>query len=72
MKPNINDVSEIQDLKRALAEKNVSPTAITTLEKALKRGMSFKRVEDLTILDIPAIDVGTLSGAVVFGPATGR
>src|SRR4029077_13889359 len=70
MKPNINDVSELQDLKRALAEKNVSPTAITTLERALKRGMSFKRVEDLGILDIPTVDVGALGEAVVFGPVT--
>jgi hypothetical protein len=53
MKPNINDVSKLDDLKSALAERNVSATAIATLEQALKRGMSFERPEDLAILDIP-------------------
>ncbi|MBN8957211.1 MAG: hypothetical protein J0H17_11685 [Rhizobiales bacterium] len=70
MKPNINDVSKLQDLKQALADKNISSTAIDTLEKALKRGMSFKRVEDLSILDIPTADVKVLGDVVVFGTAT--
>ena len=38
--------------RAGLAEKDVSRTAISTLEKALKRGKSFKRVEDFAILDI--------------------
>ncbi len=70
MKPNINDVSKLPDLQSALTERNISATAIATLEKALKRGMSFERPEDLAILDIAAVDASALGEAVVFGPAT--
>ena len=52
MNPNINDLSKVAELKRALAAKNVSTAAISTLERALNRGMEFKRAEDLAILDI--------------------
>jgi hypothetical protein len=69
VKPNINDVSKLEDLKRSLAEQNVSPTAIATVEKALKRGMAFGRWEDLGILDIAAADAAALGDAVEFGPA---
>jgi hypothetical protein len=69
MKPNLNDLSRLQDVRRALAEKNVSPTAISTLELALKRGMSFERAEDVRLLDIPGVDVAALADAVTFGPA---
>src|SRR5690606_12619460 len=68
MKPNINDVSKLRDLKEALAGKNISPTAIVTLEKAIKSGMSFDGPQDLTLLDIPTADANALREAVVFGP----
>lgn len=70
MKPNINDISKLQDLKSALADRDISATAIATLEKALKRGMLFKRPEDLAILNIAAADATVLGDTVVFGPAT--
>lgn len=67
---NINDRANLPDLRRVLTERNVSATAITTLERALERGMTFERLEDLAILDIPALDVGTLGEAVEFGAAS--
>ncbi len=70
MKPNINDVARLQDLTRALTNRNVSATAISTLNKALRRGISFNRVEDLSILDIPRADLDVIGDAVVFGTAT--
>lgn len=69
MKPNINDVAGLASLKTALAEKNVSPVAIATIERALKNGMSFARPADLAILNIPTLDLGVVSGVVDFGPA---
>jgi hypothetical protein len=67
MKPNINDLTRLQDLKGVLAEKNVTAPAIATLEKALKRGMAFKALEDLAILNIPTADMAVLGEAVSFG-----
>src|SRR5919109_947139 len=70
MKLNINDASKLTELKATLAATNVSPTAIRTLEKALRSGMTFTRSEDLRLLDIPATDVNVVREAVVFGPRT--
>jgi len=70
MKLNINDVSKLQDLKRALVDKNVSAPAISTVEKALKRGMAFRSLEDLAILNIPTSDMAVLGEAVTFGTTT--
>jgi hypothetical protein len=67
MKLNINDLSKLQDLKRLLAENNVSPTAIGIIEKALKKGMGFSRPEDLAILNIPTLDLGVVVEVVDFG-----
>ncbi|MCA1662845.1 MAG: hypothetical protein LC659_00965, partial [Myxococcales bacterium] len=71
MKPNINDLSNLQDLKRVLADRNVSPATIDTLEKTLKGGMSFRRPEDVSLLNIATADLGVLTDAVDFGPAAG-
>lgn len=70
MKPNINDVSRLPELRRVLTEKNVTAPAIATLEKALKRGMAFKALEDLAILNIPTSDMAVLGEAVTFGTTT--
>src|SRR6266545_4927474 len=70
MKLNINDPSKLQDLKVLLAERNVSSTAITSIEKALRTGMSFKQPEDLMILNIPTLDLNVVGEFVEFGPKT--
>ena len=70
MKINLNDPSKLQDLKLLLTERNVSSTAITTIEKALRTGMSFKQPEDLTILNIPTLDLNVVGELVEFGPKT--
>src|SRR5690348_8135246 len=70
MRPNINDRSALADVKRTLVESNVSAAALGTIEKALKKGMVFKGVEDLAILNIPTTDLGTIGNAVDFGPKT--
>lgn len=67
MKPNINDVSRFRDVKRLLGEQSVTPTAIATLERALRKGMSFRGIEDLTLLNIPAADLNIVAEAVDFG-----
>ncbi len=70
MKPNINDLSNLQDLKRVLTEKDVTPVAIKTIERALNKGMVFKRPEDLAILNIPTLDLTTVGEVVTFGSTT--
>ncbi|MFZ2157566.1 MAG: hypothetical protein WAV72_15795, partial [Bradyrhizobium sp.] len=69
MKPNINDVSNLRDLKQLLAEKNVAAPSISTLEKALKKGMAFRGLDDLALLNIPTLDLTVVGGLVDFGPA---
>ena len=69
MKENINNLSRLQDLKKTLVEKNVSASAITTLEKALRGGMVFKRPADLGILNLPVADIKIVEDAVNFGSA---
>src|SRR5262245_51581518 len=70
MKPNINDLTKLPELKKVLAEKSVSPTAISTIEKALNKGMSFKQPGDLAILNIPTLDLGVVGEVVDFGTTT--
>ncbi len=70
MRPNINDLPKLQELKRTLAEKNVSDTAISTIEKALRKGMIFKRPEDLSILSIPTVDLNMVGELVDFNTPT--
>lgn len=70
MKPNINDLSRLNDLKRLLADKAVTSTAIGTIERALKKGMSFRRPEDLGLLNIPSLDLNVIGEAVDFGTTT--
>ena len=70
MKLNINDLAKLSEIKEVLAEKNVSPSAISTIEKALKTGMVFKKPEDLAILNISVLDLGVVGQAVDFGTTT--
>src|SRR5437763_585015 len=70
MKLNINDPSKLQAVKLLLAEKQVSSTAISTIEKALGTGMSFKQPEDLAILNIPTFDLAVVGELVDFGART--
>jgi len=70
MKPNINDPSKLQDVKLLLEEEKVSSTAISTIEKALRTGMSFKQPEDLAILNIPTFDLTVIGELVDFGAKT--
>lgn len=70
MKPNINDLPKLPELKEVLAEKKVSPAAISTIENALKKGMVFKKPEDLAILNISVLDLGIVGQAVDFGTTT--
>lgn len=70
MRPNINDMTKLSELKLLLADKNVTAPAISTIEKALKQGMEFRGVEDLAVLNIPLSDVNIVSDMVGFGPAT--
>lgn len=67
MRPNINDTTRLADLKKILSEKNVSEFSISTIERAIKRGMVFKKPEDLALLNIPAIDISAISGVVDIG-----
>jgi len=67
MIPNINDQSKLPILKKMLAEKNVSANAISVLEKALQRGMSFGKPEDLTILNLPALDIAVMGELFTYG-----
>lgn len=67
MKLNINDRTNLRDIKLLLAEKNVSAAAIGTIEKALKKGLSFTRAEDLGILNIPTLDMGVVGEVLDFG-----
>ncbi|MBK8830078.1 MAG: hypothetical protein IPN60_04330 [Saprospiraceae bacterium] len=70
MRPNINDIPKLQEPKRVLAEKNVSTNAISTIERALKKGMVFKKPEDLAILNIPTLDLSVVGEVVDFGTTT--
>ncbi|MEO8770541.1 MAG: hypothetical protein ABI402_10665 [Ferruginibacter sp.] len=70
MKPNINDVKNIQAFKDALTGKNVSNDTIKTIEKALNKGMVFQKPEDLAILNVPSSDLNIIGGLVGFGPIT--
>src|SRR5205085_9693019 len=56
-----------EDLKKELAEKNVSANSITTIEKALKKGMVFKSPADLGLLNITPLDIGAVKDSVNFG-----
>ncbi len=67
MKPNINDLPKLEELKQVLAEKNVSTNAISTIETALRKGMAFNKIEDLAILNIPNRDLAVVGEAVDFG-----
>lgn len=67
MKPNINDLSTLTELKRVLADKNVSSATIATLEKTLTKGMSFKGVEDLALFNITPVDLALVGDSVEFG-----
>jgi hypothetical protein len=69
MKPNINNVLGLPELQKALTERSVSPAAISTIEQALKKGMVFKKPEDLAILNISAQDFAVVGEAVDFGTA---
>ena len=69
-KPNINDASKLRDVKRALTSRGVSKTAISTLEKAARKGMVFGAIDDLKILDIPEEDARAAADVVTFGPAS--
>src|SRR6266540_2007107 len=67
MKPNINDLPKLPELKKVLSEKKVSNVAISTIEKALKKGMVFKKPDDLAILNIPTADLSAIGEFVDFG-----
>lgn len=69
MKLNINDLSKLPDLKKNLVESNVSANAITSIEKALKNGLSFKRLSDLEILNLPEADIKVIGEVAGFGNA---
>lgn len=69
MKPNINDAAS-GDLRRALAARQVTESAIATIEKALKRGLTFRRFEDLALLNLSAADLTAVHETVDFGPAS--
>jgi hypothetical protein len=70
MKPNINDLANLPELKRVLTQLSVSPAAISTIEKSLKKGIVFEKPDDLKLLNIPVIDLTPILGAVEYG-ATG-
>lgn len=67
MKENINNLARLTDLKKSLVENNVSAGAISSIEKAVRSGMIFKRPSDLGILNLPVADVRILETAVGFG-----
>jgi hypothetical protein len=69
-KPNINDAARLRDVRRALGNRGVSATAISTVEAAVRRGMVFEDADDLRILDIPAEDATAAAAVVTFGPAS--
>ena len=69
MKPNINDLSNLSVLKKNLAELNVSAHAITTIENAIKNGLTIKKPSDLSILNLPTADLQLVEDNVRYGPA---
>ncbi|RYF90906.1 MAG: hypothetical protein EOO03_02655 [Chitinophagaceae bacterium] len=71
MKENINNLHRLTDLKKTLVEKNVSANAISSIEKALKKGITFSRAADLGLLNLSAADLSNLAMAVDFGPVKG-
>jgi len=70
MKPKINDLTKFAELKTVLEERNVTPTAISTIERALSKGMVFKKPEDLTLLNMPAFDSAVVGEVVDFATST--
>ena len=70
MKPKINDLTKFEELKTVLVERNVTPTAIATIERALAKGMVFKKPEDLTLLNMPAFDITVVGEVVDFATST--
>jgi hypothetical protein len=70
MKPNINNMTKLPELKEILTNKTVSSIAISTIEKALKKGMLFQRPGDLALLNISTVDLGIIGEAVDFGATT--
>src|SRR6185436_1334027 len=67
MKENINNLRRGREVRKLLADHNVSAHSIETIEKALKNGLVFRNAADLAILNLPAADVAILEGAVEFG-----
>ena len=57
MKPNINDLSKFDELRSVLAIGGVAAASINTIERALKKGMVFRRAEDVGILNIAGLDL---------------
>jgi hypothetical protein len=69
MKININDRANLPALKNALVQLEVEAGAISTIEKALERGMTFRSRADLEILDILPKDLRVIAENVEFGPS---
>ncbi len=67
MKPNINNLAKFEELKKTLLDKSVSNSTIVTIERALKKGIVFKKADDLALLNIPNVDLSTVGVLVDFG-----
>ena len=67
MKLNVNDLSQLADLKKRLTEGKVSAAAINNIEKALKNGLTFKKLSDFDILGVSVTDVKVIGETITFG-----
>ena len=66
---NINNLERIDAVRKALTDSGVSEGSAATIEKALKKGMVFRKASDLKLLNLPAAEITNIGTAVGFGNA---
>lgn len=67
MKPNINNLAKLTEIKESLKAKGVSDSTITTVANAIKNGLVIKRPKDLGLLSIPSSEADLVVDAVTLG-----
>src|SRR5215204_2141770 len=67
MKPNINNLAKLSEIKESLKARGVSDSTITTVANAVKNGLVIKRPKDIGLLSIPTADADLIVDAVTFG-----
>jgi N-acetyl-anhydromuramyl-L-alanine amidase AmpD len=67
MKPNINNVARLTELRDALRDKGVSESTVLTVTNAVKSGLVVKGSKDIGLLSVPAAEAALIATAVTFG-----